>query len=85
MKKINRKTSCVYELEDLTVLRWSYIPNLSKDSMKSPSKSQCPPLQNEKEKPKIHMQFQGGLIAKTLKKNKVGGLILFNIKTHKNY
>lgn len=31
------------------------------------------------------MQFQGGLIAKTLKKNKVGGLTLFNFKTHKNY
>lgn len=47
-ENLNRKTSCVCELEDLTLLRWPYIPNLSKDSMKSSSKSQCTPLQKWK-------------------------------------
>lgn len=54
----NGKTSCVYELEDLKLLKCSYYPNGSTDMMHSLQKPNGIFCRNRKKNPKIHMEPQ---------------------------
>lgn len=71
--KINKwKDICIYELADITLLKWCYHSKLSMFSMHSPSKSQQPLLFSfaEIEKPilKFVWNCKGPQVAKTILK-----------------
>ena len=60
MKDLNNgKTSSVYRLEDLTLLRWQYSQNLSADSKQLYSEISAYILQKLQADFEIHMKLQG--------------------------
>ena len=71
-----RKHPNIYELGDLTLLRWQYSLNWCTDSIESLSKSQLPFCKNWQANSKIHMEIQKVQNSqnKSEKKKKAGGL-----------